>query len=80
MSDAPLPIAAVQSYAVNVRDIALTEDEMDPSTVLAGSPQIASVVMSSSYNGNVVRGIWRCTAGTVTDIEEDESEYSLLCL
>ena len=66
------PVEAERSYVLQVKDVQLTKDALDPSSVLAGSPEVFSVVLSSSYNGNVVRGIWKCTEGTVTDIEEDE--------
>lgn len=53
-------------------DVALAPGELDPSQVLAGTPAITETVLSESPDGRVVRGIWRITEGTVTDVEQDE--------
>ena len=34
--------------------------------------EVAEAVLSKSADGRVVRGIWRITEGTVTDVEQDE--------
>lgn len=64
--------AAPASYAASARGVELLKDDVDPSKILAGNPEVFSTVLSSSYNGNVVRGIWKCTEGVVRDVEEDE--------
>mmetsp|Transcript_16733 Transcript_16733/g.25128 ORF Transcript_16733/g.25128 Transcript_16733/m.25128 type:complete len:122 (-) Transcript_16733:192-557(-) len=60
------------SYSCSVREVELDEDQLEPNKVVSGSPVVSSRVLSTSYNGNVVRGIWKCTEGVVTDVEEDE--------
>ena len=34
--------------------------------------EVTETVLSESADGRVVRGIWRITEGTVTDVEQDE--------
>jgi uncharacterized cupin superfamily protein len=56
--------------------VELGEEALDPSTILAGSPTtyegvIATVPLPSG--AEVATGIWRCTEGTVTDVEADET-------
>ena len=65
-------INTAECYCIKVRDIALSQDTLDESKIVQGSPEIYSTVLSSSYNGNIIRGVWKCTVGTVTDVEEDE--------
>ncbi len=60
------------SYAVVVAGVSLTKDDLDPSKIISGNPEVFSAVMSTSYNGRIVRGIWKCTEGTVIDVEQDE--------
>ena len=57
-------------------EVALTESELDPATVVSGTPrtfegEIASVRLPGG--GTLATGVWRCTEGTVTDVEADES-------
>ena len=68
-----LKVEMADSYAVSVASVSLTKDDLDPSKILNGNPEVFSAVMSTSYNGHVVRGIWKCTEGTVTDVEQDET-------
>jgi uncharacterized cupin superfamily protein len=56
--------------------VALGEEALDPSTILAGSPttsegEIATVPLTGG--GELATGVWRCTEGTVTDVEVDET-------
>ena len=53
-------------------DLALIPEELDPAQIVSGAPEISGAELSSSADGRVVRGVWRCTAGTVTDVEQDE--------
>jgi uncharacterized cupin superfamily protein len=53
-------------------DVPLEPGELDPSQVIAGAPAVTETVLSESPDGRVVRGIWRITEGTVTDVEQDE--------
>jgi uncharacterized protein len=65
-----LPMAT--GFCMLVQDVELTEDFFDPpkSQILAGSPRVFYKILNEQ--GNIVRGVWKCTVGTVTDIEEDE--------
>jgi len=60
------------TFAVHAPDVPLSPGELDPSQVLVGSPEVTETVLSESPDGRVVRGIWRITQGTVTDVEQDE--------
>ena len=56
--------------------VALGEEGLDPSTILAGSPttyegEIATAPLPDG--STLATGIWRCTPGTVTDVEADET-------
>ena len=53
-------------------DVPLEPGDLEPSQVIAGAPVITETVLSESPDGRVVRGIWRITEGTVTDVEQDE--------
>lgn len=60
------------TFAFHVLDVPLEAGELDPSTILAGSPEVTETVLSESPDGRIVRGIWRITEGVVTDVEQDE--------
>jgi uncharacterized cupin superfamily protein len=65
------PIVVVEPDAVE-----LTESELDPATIISGSPrtfegEITTVPLPGG--GELATGIWRCTEGTVTDVEADET-------
>ena len=67
------PDPATADVAVwHVVDVLLEPGELDPSQVIAGAPAVTETVLSESPDGRVVRGIWRITEGTVTDVEQDE--------
>jgi uncharacterized cupin superfamily protein len=51
----------------------LEPDELDPTTVLAGTPTTASKELWTSADGTFSHGIWEITPGTVTDVEADEA-------
>ena len=55
-----------------VKDAVLDKDDLDPSNIVSGNPEVYSKILSTSLNESVIRGIWKCTAGVVTDIEQDE--------
>jgi uncharacterized protein len=63
----PVPDGA---FAMAVAAVPLGPGELDPTQVIAGSPTVTEAVVSD--DGRVVRGVWRITEGTVTDVEEDE--------
>jgi uncharacterized cupin superfamily protein len=52
--------------------VELTDDPLDPSTVLSGQPVTRSAELWSSPDDTSVRGIWEITPGVVTDVEADE--------
>ena len=58
------------SFALSVPAAALEPDPLAPESVLAGSPEVSSLVLHS--DDRVERGIWQITPGTVTDTEADE--------
>jgi uncharacterized protein len=60
------------TFALHVVDVPLEPGELDPSTILAGSPAVTEAVVWESPDGRIVRGIWRITEGVVTDVEQDE--------
>lgn len=63
----PLPLG---NTTMNVRTAILTPEILDPKQIIDGNPQVSCLILSD--DGHVVRGIWKCTRGTVTDIEQDE--------
>ena len=60
------------TFAVPASELRLEPEELDPSQIVSGSPATSGLVLQESADGRVVRGVWRCTAGTVTDVEQDE--------
>lgn len=57
-------------------DVGLTESELDPATVLSGSPRTFEVEIAAvplPGGAELATGVWRCTEGTVTDVEVDET-------
>ena len=57
---------------VNVMTAVLEKDDLDPSQIISGSPEVSSLILSTNLNGRILRGIWKCTKGVVTDVEQDE--------
>ena len=39
---------------------------------MAGSPEVTEALFTEASDERVVRGLWRITEGTVTDVEQDE--------
>jgi uncharacterized cupin superfamily protein len=60
------------TFAVRAAEVGLEPEPLDPAQVLAGTPATSGAVLWASADGRIVRGVWRCTAGTVTDVEQDE--------
>jgi uncharacterized cupin superfamily protein len=71
MPSAPDP-AHTGTFALHALDVPLVPGELDPSQVLAGAPAVTEAVLTETPDGRVVRGLWRITEGTVTDVEQDE--------
>ncbi|WP_042398419.1 cupin domain-containing protein [Streptacidiphilus carbonis] len=65
-------MTSMSSFAVHVPDADLEPDPLDPSQILAGSPEVSGKVLWESADGRQVRGIWQITPGTVGDTEADE--------
>ena len=63
---------AVLGFALPVAEAVLEPVDLDPSQVVAGTPEVSELVLSESADGRVVRGIWQMTPGVVTDTEADE--------
>jgi hypothetical protein len=55
-----------------VADLELEPAPLDPATILAGSPDVSELVLATSEDGRVVRGVWQITPGVVRDVEADE--------
>jgi uncharacterized cupin superfamily protein len=51
---------------------ALEPDPLDPDQVVSGNPQTSVMVIADSDDGQEA-GVWRCTPGTFTDVEADET-------
>ncbi|MEY9839233.1 cupin domain-containing protein [Streptacidiphilus sp. EB103A] len=60
------------SFAVHVPDADLEPDPLDPSQIIAGSPEVSGKVLWESEDGQQIRGIWQITPGTVSDTEANE--------
>lgn len=65
-------IARTRAFAVHALDVPLVPGELDASQIVLGSPEVTEVVLASASDERVVRGLWRITEGTVTDVEQDE--------
>ena len=58
--------------AVDAARAALEPDPLDPAQVVSGEPRTSALVLSSTSDGQEA-GVWRCTPGTFTDLEVDET-------
>ena len=63
---------AGESFVHRVADLELEPAPLDPATILAGSPEVSELVLDTSPDGRVVRGVWQITPGVVRDVEADE--------
>ena len=68
LSDTTAPLHL--GSTMNVRTAILSTENLDPTQIIDGNPQVSCLILSD--DGHVLRGIWKCTRGTVTDIEQDE--------
>ncbi|MEX0754867.1 MAG: cupin domain-containing protein [Actinomycetota bacterium] len=73
----PLP-ASAGSFALSPAELDLEPAELDPATILEGSPEVSELVVWESSDGRRSRGVWQITAGVVTDVEADELFVVLL--
>jgi len=60
------------SFAHRVADLELEPAPLDPETILEGAPEVSELVLDTSPDGSVVRGVWQITPGVVRDVEADE--------
>ena len=60
------------TFAVRAAEVDLEPEALDPGQIVAGDPRTSDAVLWESEDGRILRGVWRCTAGTVTDVEQDE--------
>jgi uncharacterized cupin superfamily protein len=60
------------TFAVDVLSLELEPEELDPSQVVAGAPALGNRTLFESDDGRVIRGVWECTPGISTDVEQDE--------
>jgi uncharacterized cupin superfamily protein len=51
---------------------ALDPDPLEPDQIVSGDPRTSALVLSRSSDGQEA-GIWSCTPGKFTDVEEDET-------
>lgn len=65
-------IAHTGAFAVHAVDLPLVPGELDASQIVLGSPEVTEAVLASASDERVVRGLWRITEGTITDVEQDE--------
>jgi len=72
MSEHARPAGPGATFALAVDELILDPGELDPASVLAGSPAVAEATLWTSEDGRIIRGVWQITAGTVTDVEADE--------
>jgi uncharacterized cupin superfamily protein len=57
---------------VDARAAALEPDPLDADQVVAGDPRTSAFVLARTAQGEE-SGVWRCTPGTFTDVEADET-------
>lgn len=66
------PAGPGATFSLHAADLVLDEGELDPTTVLEGSPEVSEAVLWASEDGRILRGVWQITNGIVTDVEQDE--------
>ncbi len=62
----------MQSFAMPAAEVALEPEDLDISQVVSGDPKTSAAVLWESPDGRILRGVWECTPGVVTDVEQDE--------
>jgi uncharacterized protein len=53
--------------------VELTVEQLPADSVLSGSPVTSDGEIARSARGDLITGVWRCTPGSVTDVELDET-------
>ena len=59
-------------FTHRVADLELEPAPLDPSAIVEGSPEVSELVLATSPDGRVVRGVWQITPGVIEDVEADE--------
>ena len=72
MSEHARPAGPGATFALAVDELILDPGELDPASVLEGTPQVTEATLWTSEDGRIIRGVWQITEGTVTDVEADE--------
>lgn len=72
MSEHARPAGPGATFALAVDELILDPGELDPASVLEGTPAVTEATLWTSEDGRIIRGVWQITAGTVTDVEADE--------
>jgi hypothetical protein len=60
------------TLAVPAAEVILEPEDLDPSQIVSGDPRTSGAILSRSDDGRILRGVWECTPGVVTDVEQDE--------
>jgi uncharacterized cupin superfamily protein len=60
------------SFAVDVAALELEDWPLDPAQIVSGAPVVRGVVLHTSDDGRVERGVWEHGVGVSTDVEADE--------
>jgi uncharacterized protein len=63
---------AERSQSLDPMTIELEPWPLEPEQIVAGDPRVSGVVLDTSADGRVERGVWQHTAGVSRDTESDE--------
>ena len=72
MSEHARPAGPGATFALTAGELILDPGELDPASVLEGTPAVTEATLWTSEDGRIIRGVWQITEGTVTDVEADE--------
>ena len=59
-------------FTHRVADLELEPAPLDPDTIVEGSTEVSELILATSLDGRVVRGVWQITPGVIEDVEADE--------
>ncbi|MEX1262552.1 MAG: cupin domain-containing protein [Actinomycetota bacterium] len=60
------------TFAVRASGVTMEPEELDRAQVVSGDPRTAAAMLWESEDGRILRGVWECTPGVATDVEQDE--------
>jgi uncharacterized protein len=60
------------SFTIDPNSAELESWPLEPEQIVSGSPEVSGLVLHTSADERVERGIWQHTAGVSTDTESDE--------